>query len=74
MSGRTYQLKSPAWGIFTLGGQKSPVVIPTGGTVQVIAADTNGNRLVDVMWEGKTIMMFTTDLQDRGELVSSHTA
>jgi len=27
----------------------------------------NGNRLVDVDWESKTVMVFTNDIRDRGE-------
>jgi len=25
----------------------------------------DGNRLVDVYWNGKTVMMFTTDIRER---------
>ena len=25
----------------------------------------DGNRLVDVMWDGKTVMRFTTDIRER---------
>jgi hypothetical protein len=69
--GRTYRLKIPTLVIMTLDGQQIPLTIPMGGTVKVIATDINGDRLVDVTWEGKTVMMFTTDLRERGEVVTA---
>ena len=71
MIGRTYRIKTPTLAIMTLDGQKIPVTIPLGSTVEVINTDINGNRLVDVTWEGKTVMMFTTDLRERGEVVTA---
>ena len=69
--GRTYRLKIPTLAIMTVDGQKIPVTIPLGGTVEVINTDINGNRLVDVTWEGRTVIMFTTDLRERGEVVTA---
>jgi hypothetical protein len=69
--GRTYRLKTPTLAVMTLDGQKIPVTIPMGATVEVIATDINGNRLVDVTWEGHTVMMFTTDLRERGKVVTA---
>jgi hypothetical protein len=75
MTGRTYRLKTPTLAILTLeNGLKVPMTIPQGGTVKVIEVDINGNRLVDVAWEGKTVMMFTTDLRERGEVVIANAA
>ena len=71
MIGRTYRLKIPTLAIMTVDGQKIPVTIPLGGTVKVINTDINGNRLVDVTWEGRTVIMFTTDLRERGEVVTA---
>jgi hypothetical protein len=31
----------------------------------VVAVPIDGNRLVDVIWDGKTVMMFKTDIQER---------
>ena len=72
MGGQQYRMKTPTLAILTCGDvpdQKIPVTIPQGATVEVIEANLNGNRLVDVRWEGRVVMMFTTDLRNRGELV-----
>jgi hypothetical protein len=47
--------------------------IPQGGTVEVVAIDTNDNRLVEVRWRDKKVMMFTIDLRERGEVVAAAT-
>ena len=31
----------------------------------------DGNRLVDLRWEGKRVMVFTNDIRDRGERLDS---
>lgn len=47
-------------------GHKIPVMIPQGAIVEVEDGPLNGSRLVDIQWEGQTLMVFTTDLQQRG--------
>jgi hypothetical protein len=36
--------------------------VPSGAVIKVVAVPIDGNRLVDVIWDGKTVMMFTTDI------------
>ena len=49
--------------------QKIPITIPQGGTVKLIDGRLDGNHLVFVEWEGRAVMMFTTDIRERGEPV-----
>jgi len=70
MRGKQYRMKTPTLAILSCGDQRIPVTIPQGGTVEV-EVELNGNRLVDVRWEGKMVMMFTIDIQTRGELVKT---
>ena len=70
MLGHIYRFKTPTLAILTLeDGHKIPMTIPVGSTIEVTATDINGNRLVDVLWEGKEVMMFTIDLRERAERV-----
>jgi hypothetical protein len=50
-------------------GHKIPITIPMGAEVEVTDGPLDGNRLLDVLWEGKAVMMFTTDIRERGERV-----
>jgi hypothetical protein len=47
-----------------------PVMVPIGAKVTVTDGPLDGLRMVDVLWDEKTVMMFTTDLRERGKLVS----
>lgn len=59
MRAQTYRLKSCTLAILDQDGQKIPMTIPTGSTVEIAEEEINGNRLVDVAWEGKKVMRFT---------------
>ena len=72
MKGRSFRLKTPTLGILSIdsNGHRIPVTLPLHAVVTVEAEPLDGNRLVDVLWEGKTIMMFTQDLRERGEEIT----
>jgi len=67
MVGERFRMKTPTLAIMTQDGAKIPVMVPKGAEVEVLDGPLNGNRLVDVRWEGKTVMVFTNDIRDRGE-------
>ncbi len=65
--GQRYRLNTPTLAIVNKDGQNRPISIPVGAVVKVINGPLDGNRLVDVKWDGKTVMMFTTDIRERCE-------
>jgi hypothetical protein len=67
MRGQRYRLKTPTLAIVVRDGQNAPITIPSGAEIEVVNGPLDGNRLLDVAWEGKTVMMFTTDIRERGE-------
>jgi hypothetical protein len=80
MPGERYLLKTPTLAIASQDDQNRPAtkysvkllgstaqLVPLGAVVKLIDGCLDGNRLVDVEWEGKTIMMFTTDIRERCE-------
>lgn len=38
------------------GARRIPVTVPSGATVTIIDGPLDGLRMVDVLWEGKTVM------------------
>jgi len=64
MIGQRFRMNSPTLAITTQ--DHIPLMIPKGGEVEVLDGPLNGNRLVDVSWDGKTVMVFTNDIRDRG--------
>jgi hypothetical protein len=63
--GYSYRLKIPTLAIIKLDGQNHPTTVPSGAIVKMINGPLNGNRLVDMTWDGKTIMMFASDIRER---------
>jgi hypothetical protein len=54
-------------GITTVDGQNLAITVPKGAVISVVDGPMDGTRLVDVTWDGKTLMMFTIDLKQRGQ-------
>jgi hypothetical protein len=48
--------------------------VPEGAIVRIPIAPPDTNQLVDVIWEGKCVLMFAQDLRDRGEGVKARAA
>ncbi len=74
MRGQSYRLKTPTLAILEQDGSRLPMMVPRDGIVKVTAGPLDGNRLVDVEWDGRTLMMFTIDLRERGEPVDGDEA
>ena len=64
-----YRLTVDTAVISTLNGKPRVVTIPAKSTITILDGPFNGARLVEIFWEGKTLMMFTADLKAHGELV-----
>ena len=71
MIGQRFRLKSPTLAIMTQDGANIAIMIPKGAEVEVIDGPLNGNWLLDIRWECKTVMVFTNDIRDRGELTEA---
>ena len=65
--GQLYRLDTPILAILPLeNGQKIPVTIASDQVVRLISTGKE-KGLVNVLWEGKTLLLFMQDLQSRGE-------
>ena len=64
-----YRITSPVLALFLKDGAHVSHVIPKGAVVHIDGQTFNGNKLVEVLWDGKVVMMFTQDLRSRGEKV-----
>jgi hypothetical protein len=73
MRGQRYRLKTPTLAIMDHEGQNTPITIPSGAVVEIVNGPLDGNRLLDVQWDGKAVMMFTTDIRERGERLGTAT-
>jgi hypothetical protein len=52
-----YRVRETTFAILSLDGSRIPVILIDG--------PLDGNRLVEIIWEGKILLMFTQDMRDR---------
>ena len=45
--------------------RRSAVTIPAGTIIEVVSGPTEGDGMVDIFWQGRTVMMFAIDLNVR---------
>jgi hypothetical protein len=69
----TYRITSPTVSLFLEGQRHVSRLLPKGALVKIESETFNGNKLVEVLFEGKVVMMFTQDLRSRGEKVEPDT-
>ena len=61
-----FKLDKTTLAIGDVNGKRVAVTIPAGDIVELIADPDPGNKMVDVLWEGRTVAMYATDLKWRG--------
>lgn len=65
---RKVRLLQPTLGIFS--ATRLATAVPEGSIIEIPIALCSGTRLVDVVWDGRAMMMFVQDLRERSEIVS----
>jgi hypothetical protein len=73
-AGKLVKLRTPTLAIDVLGGKRVAVTAPAGTLIKVVSGPTDGDRLVDVLWEGLTYLMLTDDVTERGTEITGRGA
>lgn len=74
-TGRTFRLKESILGIETVDEQRTAVMVPAGETVLVLSGPRpDDQRLVDVAWGDRYLVMFATDLDSRSQQILRQSA
>jgi hypothetical protein len=60
-----YRVRETTFAILTLDGSRISITLPVNAIVLLIDGPLDGHRLVEILWEGKTLLMFTQDLRSR---------
>ena len=55
VTGKRFQLRKDTVAIADNGGKRKAVTVPAGAIVKVIAGPDQGDRLIDVLWDGKCV-------------------
>ena len=61
-----FKLERTTLAIGHVNGKRVAVTIPAGDTVKLITDSRPGNKMVDVLWEGRVVAMYAEDLKLRG--------
>ena len=64
-----HRLTKPTLGVVPETSQA--VILPVGQVVEILTTSIQGNRTIDVIWEGKKLMMFVSDLGYRSQPIGS---
>ena len=67
MKEKVVRLTAGILGIYDGGGQRTAIMMPEGATIRVVSGSVADNRMVDVIWEGRTMAVFAEDLFQRGK-------
>ena len=68
MPPKKYRITSPTIAMFREDGHHVAHMVPTGAIVTVVDSKPfDGERLMDVKWDDRVVMMFTADLRARTE-------
>ena len=62
MFGR-FRITNPTLAIVSNNGHHEAITIPVGAIVDLDGKKFNGDRLMDVVWDHRLVLMFTEDLK-----------
>jgi hypothetical protein len=69
MTSERYLIHSATIALFFEDGRYVSHVVPEGTMVSLDGKTFNGNKLMEVIWNEKAVMMFTQDLRSRGKKI-----
>ena len=70
LTGKRFRLTTNTLGIeATTDGKRTAVYVPAGAIIEVTQGPSpTDSRMIDVLWEGKALVMFYADIEMRAEI------
>jgi len=66
LTGKKFRLERATLSVESIDGKRTAVTVPSGAVIKVISGPKNGDGLVNISWEGRTLQMFAVDVDVRG--------
>jgi len=63
--GQNFRLKTTTLGITSQGGHRISMPLPATSIVEMLS-NPDQDHLIEVLWEGRRVLMFEVDIQERG--------
>jgi hypothetical protein len=67
-----YRINNPTIALFEQDGRHVADTVPAGAIVEINSDSFDGEKLMEVRWDGKPVLMFTQDLRKRAESVKGN--
>jgi len=75
LTGKRFRLERTTLAIDGVNGRRQTSYVPAGAVIKVVSGPTSaGDRMVDVLWDGKIVTMFVMDVNVRGTEVPDESA
>ena len=75
LTGKQFKLERPTVSVERLDGHRKAVTLPAGAIIKVLSGSMgDGDRMVEVLWEGRTLAMFAVDVNVRGTAIKEYSA
>jgi hypothetical protein len=74
LTGTRFKLRTSSLAIETVNGQRIAVTVPAEAIIKVVSGPCDGGQLVDVLWEGRIVVMFGIDLDLHGTEITDQSA
>jgi len=68
-----YRINSPTIALFEQDGRHVADTVPAGALIEINGDTFDDDKLQEVVWNGKSVLMFTQDLRKRAESVKGNT-
>jgi hypothetical protein len=66
LSGKRLKLGIETMAVDTVDGKRMAVTVPAEAIIKVVSGPRHGDRMMDVLWEGRVVQMFAVDVEERG--------
>ena len=74
LTGKLFRLSERTLAIEVLDGKRKAVTLPAGAIFKVVPGPGDGQQTVDILWEGRTLEIFTCDVNMRGTEIVNQSA
>ena len=73
-TGKRFRLATATLALDFVEGKRRAITLPADTVVTVACGPTNGDGIVDVIWENRTVAMFQVGLTVRGTEIEDRSA
>ena len=60
---KLFRLETSTLAIDTVEGKRIAVTVPAEAVLKVVSESSDGSQLLDVLWEGRIVVMFGIDVR-----------